>query len=263
MKNRANPASSVIALVAGVGLAAAFTLACRGPGASAVAAPPVPPVPRQIVVEGIATLDVPPDRVDVTLRLEARHARPTSAASELERRAAKLHLRLKATGVPSGDIGVAFTAISPEHRYEAGQTHVIGYIASTTYRVTVSDPRSVARVLEAGTDSGVVTAFASFRSSKMPEMKKRVREMALGAAKEKAQQIARSLGVTLGQALTATEGAYASHQGGRYYWAGSAVSNVQGTVTQAHQSAGGGAAEAGLPNHIPLHLTMAVTFAIH
>lgn len=263
MKNRPARLWPILTtLVAGLGLAAALSLACRGPGASAVAAPPAPAVQRQIAVEGIATLDVPPDRVEVTLRLEARHARPTPAAAELEHRAAKLHLRLKTTGVPAGDIGVAFTAISPEYRYESGQSRIVGYIASTTYRVTLGDPKAVARVLEAGTDSGVMTAYTSFRSSKMPEMKKRVREMALGAARDKAQQIARSLGVTLGQVLTASEGAHASYQGSRYAWGGAAVSNVHGAVTQAHQTAGGGTTEAGLPSHIPLHLTMAVTYAI-
>jgi uncharacterized protein YggE len=174
-----------------------------------------------------------------------------------------LHARLKLIGLPAADIVMAFTSIYPEYRYDSGRSLIVGYSASTTYRVTLSDPKTVARVLEAGTEAGVMAAHTSFRNSRMPEMKKRVREMALGAAKDKAAQIARALGVTLGPALTAIEGAHASHEGNRYNWGGNPVANAQGTVTQSHQSAGGaGAAEAGMPGNIPLHLTMAVTFAI-
>jgi uncharacterized protein YggE len=59
--------------------------------------------------------------------------------------------------------------------------------------------------MEAGSEAGAIQMSSQFRRSDMPELKKKVRDMALAAAKEKAKQTAGALEIELGRIVSVGE----------------------------------------------------------
>jgi uncharacterized protein YggE len=59
--------------------------------------------------------------------------------------------------------------------------------------------------MEAGANAGATTMSSQFRRSDLHELKKQVRDMALKAAKEKAQSTAKALGIELGRVTAVAE----------------------------------------------------------
>ena len=104
---------------------------------------------------------------------------------------------------------------------------------------------------------GAARMRTHFRSSRMQEMKRRVREMALKAAHAKAVQIAKATGVHVGQLRTVRETTGGSWLGSRWGWGG--VDNVVVNSASSVHAPGGGPAR---PDAIRLRLSVAVRYAI-
>jgi uncharacterized protein YggE len=89
---------------------------------------------------------------------------------------------------------------------------VATYRASVTVTVTTKSFDKIADIMETGANNGASSMSSQFRRSDLPELKKKVREMALKAAQDKAAQTARLLNIDLGRVVTVTENA------GGYMW---------------------------------------------
>lgn len=59
--------------------------------------------------------------------------------------------------------------------------------------------------MEAGAEAGAIAMTSQFRRSDLPEMKKKVRDMALAAAQDKANQTAHALGIKIGRITSVAE----------------------------------------------------------
>ena len=99
-----------------------------------------------------------------------------------------------------------------------------------------------------------------FHYSKMQDVKKRVRDMALKAARDKAEQIASAMGVEVGQLRAVRENRYGHWKGGRWRWG--AEANVVSNDFVAIPSSGASADKAVRPDAIKMFLSVDVTFAI-
>lgn len=95
-----------------------------------------------------------------------------------------------------------------------------------------------------------------FRHSRMQEMKRRVRDMALKAARAKAQQIASVMGLDVGPVRSVRESAHGSWAGQR--WGYSTANAVANNVSPVRMPFAGPTR----PDAIPLNLTVAVSFVI-
>jgi len=96
------PQSLTIVLAAGLALLASGNVSCPGARVAAASLPATPaPVapPRLIEVSGSARLDVPPDRVDLTLSLEQKRSSPRAAVTALLSRREALISDLRRRGV--------------------------------------------------------------------------------------------------------------------------------------------------------------------
>ncbi|MBI5480295.1 MAG: SIMPL domain-containing protein [Deltaproteobacteria bacterium] len=234
--------------VAGLGLLAAW-LACGAPppAPARAATGSEPPTLRRIEVDAKATLELDADRTRLTLTVAEKRPRPKAAFAEVWKKRTSLLAALGRAGVASADITVSQVMLHPA--WDRGKPDGFEAQLSVTALVRASD--QLAQVMEAAVDAGVTTFHTKFESSTMTEKKKRVRQMALEAAQEKAQQIAQATGVTLGSLQVVTE-----LSGSTSYWPWSGAEANVVNVTASERG------EAGRPGTIPLSLTLRVAYAI-
>ncbi|MFH2007862.1 MAG: SIMPL domain-containing protein [bacterium] len=234
-------------------------LACRsGVGVGKVKAGPAhPEAVRVIEVDGTARLDIPPDRVDLSLTLEEQRTNPAAAARALRKRRQGLLLALKMLGLPRKEIVISLLNMHPQYkRYP--ERGIDSYVAQVTLIATIRDPERLADYVEAAAAAGVARMHTTFRSTRMQELKKRVRELALKAARTKAEQIAKAMGVEVGQVRTVRENAHGNWQGSSW-WRG--TDNVSNSV-EAISRPGAAGGKASRPDTIKLHLSVVVAFAM-
>jgi len=193
-------------LIAGLVLATSLT-ACEGrtpqvivqqPGVASVAQPGV------MTVTGTATLEVSPDCADLTMTLSADGARAGVAASALTKKQQDVVAAMTKLGIGETDLKISHVTLNPIYK-NWDQLKVITYRAEITLTATTKKFDQIAAMMEAGANAGAITMSSQFRRSDLPELKKKVREMALKAAKEKAQITVKALGIELGRVTTVGE----------------------------------------------------------
>jgi uncharacterized protein YggE len=240
-------AAAVVALLSTI-------ISCpTAPVIAAAPAPVAPPaaLPRVIDVSGHARLDVPPDRVDLTLGLEQKRPTPRAAVAELVRKREQLIAGLRRQGIRSDDLVLSQVSLNPSYNHQA----IDGYVAGVTLVATLHDSSRIGEVMEVAAGAGVTRISSATRTTQQVAMKKKVRELALRAAREKAEQIARTLGVRLGAVQAVRETQHESWSGSRW-WSSGMENNV---VSQQPPSV---AESLVAPDWIQLHLGLSVTFAI-
>ena len=203
--------------LAALALASSLT-ACHDsrPQVIAVQTPSTPVAqPGQMTVTGQATLEVSPDCADLTITLSADNLRPGSATKELEAKKLALVAALQKIGVETGDVKVSTLTLDPIYEPNPSGWATIKvhtYRAQITVTATTRDFGKIANILDASANAGATAMTTQFRRSDLASLKKKVRDMALAAAKDKAKQTADALGIKLGRITSVGE-----NQGG-YMW---------------------------------------------
>jgi len=164
--------------------------------------------PGQMTVTGQATLDVSPDCADLTITLGADNVRPGAAAKQLEAKKLALVAALQKIGLETGDIKLSNLQLDPVYapNPEGWATiKVHTYRAQITVTATTRDFAKIADIMDAAASAGASSLSSEFRRSDIAALKKKVRDMALTAAKEKAKQTADALGIHLGRVVSVAE----------------------------------------------------------
>ena len=161
------------------------------------------PQPGQMTVTGTATLEVSPDCADLTMTLSSDDVKPGVATQHVQAEENDLVAGLEKLGVEGADLKLSYLTLEPV--YDEGWLHIRTYRAQITVTATTKDFGKIATIMEAGATAGATQMSSAFRRSDLPELKKKVREMALTAAKEKAQQTAGVLGIKLGRISSVAE----------------------------------------------------------
>jgi uncharacterized protein YggE len=190
-------------------LASSLT-ACSDRAPHVIALPPTADVerPGQMTVTGQATLEVSPDCADLTITIAADNIKPGIAAKQLEAKKLILISQLQKIGVETADVKLSNLQLDPiyEPNREGWATlKVRTYRAQITVTATTKDFSKIAEIMDVAANAGATQVSNQFRSSDLPALKKKVRDMALAAAKDKAKQTADALGIKLGRVVTVAE----------------------------------------------------------
>jgi len=164
--------------------------------------------PGVMSIVGTATLDVSPDTADVTMTLNADASRPKTAVVALRARQEEMIRALMALGIETEDIKLSHISLAPVYVYpENAPPRIRGYQASLTVTASTRKFDLIGDIMEAGAGAGVSSMATSFRSTDLPELKKKVRDMAIAAARDKAEQMAKGFGVKVARITVLNEAA--------------------------------------------------------
>ena len=171
----------------------------------------------------------------------------------LERRRADLLERFAKIGVKRADTALSRINVSPI--WDHPGRRIVGYSATLSVTASLRDFDLAPAVLDAAASAGARRLNTSFRSSEMPALKKRVREMALKAAKDKAKQIEEAL--DLGSLSVMSVNESPTGQGWGYWYQSPWLANAVAVANPAQVATGAFA-----PEIQPLTLTVNITYMI-
>lgn len=183
--------------------------------------------PGVMTVQGTATLEVSPDRADMTMTLTADGARAGIAADALGKKQEAVLAAMKELGLTNADIKLSHVTLNPIYREYPHHLKLATYRAELTITVTTKKFDQLDEMMEAAANTGATSVSTQFRRSDIHELKKKVREMALRAAKEKAELSAKTLGIELGRVTSVAE------VPAGYMWRSAYFPNVANNVGQA------------------------------
>ena len=168
----------------------------------------------QISVNGDAVVKVQPDQIIITFGIETWDKDIMLAKQkniDIMQKALKV---IKESGVPDKEIQTDYLSIEPRYDDSYEKKDFIGYFVRNTFVVTLSNPEKVEELVSAVLQSGVNYIHGiDFQTSEFKKFREQARELALIAAKEKAENMASALGQSIGDPLQISEG-----YGGGDWW---------------------------------------------
>lgn len=165
---------------------------------------------RTISVTGTGTVQIVPDKVSLYVSVRAENEKLEPAKQEADAIAKKVMAIVKEYRIEAKDVRTAAIEIDPIYNnYNQGvrsQLERIGYRVDHNIAITLRDLSRFEALLTALLEAGVnVVHRIEFETSKRIELRGQARQMALRAAKEKAELMAATLGQKVGQPLTIVE----------------------------------------------------------
>jgi uncharacterized protein YggE len=168
------------------------------------------PVERTISVSGDAEVKVAPDQVQVMLAVETAEKTVAKAKAANDERLARTLAVLKKQGIAEKDLQtdqVSITPVNDSGSYGFSKTkEPDGYQVRRSVSVLLRDVTKfevlLTAVLEAGTNH---VEGISFQTSELRRFRDQARALALKAAKEKAEAMAKEYGLKVGKPRTIAE----------------------------------------------------------
>jgi uncharacterized protein len=225
----------------------AFLLLAVGlPTRSAQAAPPSPtpqPQPacdasRTVQVTGSALINVTPDRALIQLGVQSNGATPEVVQAANSVAILKVMEALQAHGVAAKDIATDVYVIEPVYEnYDS--LYIKGYRINNIVAVTLRDVKTTSAILATALSAGANQVInVEFYTSELRKYRDQARELAMKAAKEKAQALANAAGAEAGCVLNINENSWSYYNGG---WYGRNQNTwMQNTIQNAAPSGGSG-----------------------
>jgi uncharacterized protein YggE len=161
--------------------------------------------PGLMTVTGSATLEVSPDCADLTMTISSDNVKPGAAVTSVDTKETGLVAALTKQGVAPNDMKLSLVTLEPVYEPNLYPLVIHAYRAQITVTATTRDFAKISALMEAGSEAGSIQMSSQFRRSDMPELKKKVRDMALAAAKDKAKQTAGALEISLGRIVSVGE----------------------------------------------------------
>jgi uncharacterized protein YggE len=165
-------------------------------------------VPAMISVSGEGKASVAPDIAELNFGVTVQRKSTAKAAmDELAKTMNAVLDAVKATGIPEKDISTASLSLMPAYDWADGKQIARGYDASQSLQVKVRDLDKTSDVLAAATNAGANNAGGvNFVVDDPATTQAGAREKAIAQAKEKAEKLAKQLGMSLGKLQSFSEG---------------------------------------------------------
>ena len=150
-----------------------------------------------ITVTGEAVVNVVPDKCTITLGIQSREKDVESVQAAITTKAKSLLESLKRFGVAEKDIQTDMLMVDPFWEYGDGVGAPKSVSARQSFTVTITDIKRAQELLTEAVTSGANAVLGvDFQTSQLRKYRDQARQMALRAAREKAQLMATELGLT-------------------------------------------------------------------
>jgi uncharacterized protein YggE len=195
---------------------------------------PAPAQPGSISVTGEAEVRVAPDQVILTLGVETSDLMLGIAKSKNDDIVQKVLALAQKSGVASKDIQTDFLNIEPRYDDSYLKHTFVAYFVRKTISITLRDLSQFESLLSGALEAGVNYVHGvDFRTSDLRKYRDQARSLAIQAAQEKAQAMAKDLGRSVGAATKVTEDRNWWSSGYSAWWGGAWNSASQNVVQNA------------------------------
>ena len=169
-----------------------------------------------INVNGDAVVKVQPDQIIISFGIETWNIDIMTAKDENNLIMKKAIAVIKESGIPEKDIQTDYLSIEPRYNDNYNKKDFIGYFVRNTFVVTLKETSKVEDIVTKVLQGGVNYIHGiQFQTSEFKKYREQARELALLAAKEKAEKMAGALGQSVGAPMMINEG-YGG--GGSWYY---------------------------------------------
>jgi len=218
----------------------------------------------KITVNGEAVVNVKPDKIVITLGGETWDADIVAAKQKNDEILKKARATIRDLGVPEREIQTDYLSIEPSYGYR--KEDVLGYFVRNTIVVTLTDAAKVEKLITDVLQAGVNYIHGiDFQTTEFKKYREQARELALKAAKEKADKMAAVLGQSVGAPIQINE----SYGGSPWWywssWSGWGYGRNQGMSQNVVQNVQGGSSEISdtiALGKISIRAAVAVTFEL-
>ncbi len=143
-------------------------------------------------------------RVEIGVRSESKVV--ATAQKENTTKMNEILKAIKALGIAEKDIKTSYYNIDPKYDWTDGKSVISGYVVSQAVYVKIRETEKTSEVLRVATEKGANNIGSlSFEIDEMEGLRGQARELAIQNAKEKAETLAKQLGVKLGRVVSFSE----------------------------------------------------------
>ena len=160
----------------------------------------------KITVGGEAVVNVKPDKVVVSFGIETWDPDINVSKQKNNDILKKAVAAMKECGVQEKDIQTDQLSIEPRWHGSYEKQNFIGYFVTNTVMVTLSEVKTVEQLVSSALAAGVTHIHGlDFQTTEFKKYREEARDLALKAAKEKAEKMSAVLGQTIGRPLQISE----------------------------------------------------------
>ena len=171
---------------------------------------------RLIQVSGTAVVNVIPDRALIQLGVQSNGATPKKVEAANSSTINKIIQALKAHGIEEKDIVTDWYVIQPIYD-DYDSLYIKGYRIYNIVAITLRDIGKINKVIGAALNAGANQVVeVEFYLSDLRKYRDQARELAMKAAKEKADDLASAAGAETGCVMNINENSWSYYNGGWY-----------------------------------------------
>lgn len=173
---------------------------------------------RTVQVSGAAAINVRPDRVLIQLGVESTGTTPEKVRVDNNLAMQKISDAIRRLGIPDKDIATDYYVIQPVYD-DYGSRRISHYRIDNVIAVTLTEVDQTADLLTTALQAGAnQVQNVQFYTSELRRYRDEARTLAMTAAAEKAQALARAGGAETGCLLQINENSWSYYHG--YGWGG-------------------------------------------
>ena len=163
------------------------------------------PVAKVVRVFGTSDVKVVPDRAVIELGVEKQNASARLAKQAEDAAARRLLASLHANGIEDKDVQTTYLSLRPQFDYRKGM-RISYFAADQTMSITVRDITKLDALVESLIKAGGNRIDSiQYETSELRKYRDQARDLAVKAAREKAQALAAALGQGIGKAQSIEE----------------------------------------------------------
>jgi uncharacterized protein len=223
---------------------------------------PLMPNNGSIYVSGDAEVRVTPDEVVLTFGVESTNADLAAAKADNDTRTAAVMALAEKYGLQPDQARQDFINVEPRYD-DATARLLVNYVVSRTIVFTLKDVSKFEDLLSDAIAAGANYVYSvDFRTTELRKYRDQAREMAIKAAREKADALAKAVGQSIGAAININE--VSNNWWGWYGYRGSMGANaVSQNVAGAPSGGASGSISGFAPGQITVSASVNVTFQLN
>jgi uncharacterized protein YggE len=170
-----------------------------------------------VTATGSGTVSATPDQAKMSFGVTRTSSTAKKALDATSKTGGRITAALRRGGVDKKDIQTQHVSLHPQTRYRRGKAIIIGYRASVTVKAKVRDISKLGDVVDAANDAGADEINGpTFSISENAPYRSQAAEEAVTNARKTAEAMAKAAGVSVGRALSITDGTISAPSGPLY-----------------------------------------------